>query len=65
MHLQDSDVNSIVKYSPGQEKHVYNDPRTYSTLGRLGVDMAIAMSWTIYHNAVLSMHKWRKDGENV
>lgn len=64
-HLQDSDVSTIVKFSPGQEKYTQNDTRTYSILGRFGVDMAIAMSWTMYHNAVLSVHKWQKDGENA
>lgn len=62
-HLQESDINSIVKYSHGQEKHVQNDGRLYSTLGRYGLDVVVAMSWTMYHNAILSLHRWEKDGK--
>lgn len=64
-HLQESDINTIVKYTPGQERHNQSDPRVYSTLGRYGVDLVRAMSWTLHHNAALSLHRWEKDGEWV
>jgi hypothetical protein len=61
IHLQDSDVSSIMRFS--QDKNALTDTRLYSSLGRFGVDAVIAMSWTMYHNAALSLHRWEKDGE--
>lgn len=64
-NLQESDINSIVKYVPGQERNDTKDARVFSMLGRFGVDVAIAMSWTMHHNAALSLHKWEKDGKLI
>lgn len=62
-HLQESDINSIVKYGSGHERNDTKDTRVFSTLGRFGLDVVIAMSWTMHHNAALILHRWEKDGE--
>ncbi len=71
MTLKESDVTSIVRYR--QEKNhdarpqavPGSDAKTVYSLSRYyELDVVIAMSWTMHHNAALSLHRWEKEGKH-
>lgn len=65
-HLQEPDVNSIVKYqdrpSPAQNK----DPEMkvlYNLSSHYEVEAVVGLSWTLYLNVALHAHRYEKESE--
>ncbi len=66
--LQNSDVSSVVEYQRDRQRsHQFGrDPeaRSLFNLSKFySEDEVVAMSWTLYHNAALSLHRSEKESK--
>lgn len=68
--LHPNDLDSIAEYkrhkfAPPPYNSKEPDARTFFNLGRhYGEDEVVAMSWTLHHNAALSVHRSEKESKH-